>query len=152
MQGRQLMKTILYDVKQTDANTDYLSIDPADQEIINNNILGILSAISELRLSANKSLIGIYQEWFDNSNKRFLYNSRIKRSNSPASLLGGCLNNMVFGGQRDFSLRQLEALQEVINTSILVLDTIEQKLGIKVQNKPMLTPIFIQENLWSRPL
>ena len=151
MKERQQMKTIYYDVKQTGATTEYLSIDPADLQIINNNILGILSALSELSLSTNKYLKD-FCHWFSKSNKRFLYNSKIKRSNSPQSLLGGCLNNMVFGGQRDFSLRQLEALQEVINTSITILFTIEETLNIKLQDKPMLTPIFIQENLWTRPL
>jgi len=103
--------------------------------------------MSELSLSNDKD-IRDFANWFKKPKKQFLYNSKLKRSNSPQSLLAGVINNIVFGDQRDFSLVQLEAIESIINTSIDIIEELERVKQIKLQSQPQFVKIFIQENLW----
>jgi hypothetical protein len=142
------MHKIYYDIKQTTANTQYLSLSEQDTTVINNNILGILAYMCELSIAKDKDINDAFVHWFHKSSKRFLYNSKLKRNNSPQTLLAGCINNIAFGDQYDFSLVQLETLQDIINTSIDIIQAIELAKSIKLQQKSQLSKIFIQENLW----
>lgn len=141
------MHKILYNVKKTRVNTDYLSIEEPDMAILQYNILGILMYMNELNISKNVD-VRDFMKWFTTTNKRYHYNNKLKRNNSPQSLLSGCMNNIQFGYQYNFTLLQLEVLQDVINTSIDIIQAIEIELGIKLQEKSMFEKIFIQENLW----
>lgn len=145
------MHKIYYDIKHTTAKTEYLHISNKDTQIVHENILGILTYMSELSLSTDKD-IRDFANWFKKPKKQFLYNTKLKRSNSPQSLLAGVINNIVFGDQRDFSLVQLEAIENIINTSIDIIQEIEQVKKIKLQDKPSLTKMFIQENLWGNQI
>jgi len=141
------MYKILYNVKKTRVNTDYLQIEEQDMAILQYNILGILMYMNELSISKNKD-VRDFEKWFTTTNKKYHYNNKLKRHNSPQSLLAGCMNNIQFGWQYNFTLLQLEVLQDVINTSIDIIDAIETELDIKLQEKPLFNKIFIQENLW----
>jgi len=141
------MHKIYYDIKHTTAKTEYLHISDQDIQIVHENILGILAYMSELSLSNDKD-IRDFANWFKKPKKQFLYNSKLKRSNSPQSLLAGVINNIVFGDQRDFSLVQLEAIESIINTSIDIIEELERVKQIKLQSQPQFVKIFIQENLW----
>lgn len=141
------MEKIYYDIKQTTANTQYLSIQPDDLATINNNVIGIISYMSELSVSSKQDHKD-FIKWYTRSNKRYLYNKKLKRSNSPQSFLAGIINNLVFGDQRDYSLLQLETIQDITNTAIDIIDATEKAYKIDLQTKPQLTKIFIQENLW----
>lgn len=141
------MHKILYRVKSTRVNTDYLEIETEDMQVIQFNILGILMYMNELNISKNKD-VRDFIKWFNNTNKRYHYNNKLKRHNSPQSLLSGCMNNIQFGYQYNFTLAQLEVLQDVINTSIDVILAIEESVDVKLQDKPLFNKIFIQENLW----
>ena len=141
------MHKILYKIKTTRVNTDYLEIEPEDMQILQFDILGILMYMNELNISRNKD-VRDFQKWFTSTNKRYHYNNKLKRHNSPQSLLSGCMNNIQFGWQYNFTLLQLEVLQDVINTSIDIIQAIEEALDVKLQDKPLFNKIFIQENLW----
>ena len=141
------MKKILYTVKKTRVNTDYLHIEDEDMGVLQFNILGILMYMNELAISKNKD-VRDFEKWFTTTNKRYHYNNKLKRHNSPQSLLAGCMNNIQFGYQYNFTLLQLEVLQDVINTSIDIITAIEEELDVKLQEKPLFEKIFIQENLW----
>ena len=141
------MHKILYKIKTTRVNTDYLEIEPEDMQILQFDILGILMYMNELNISRNKD-VRDFQKWFTSTNKRYHYNNKLKRHNSPQSLLSGCMNNIQFGYQYNFTLLQLEVLQDVINTSIDIIIAIEEALDVKLQDKPLFNKIFIQENLW----
>lgn len=141
------MHKILYKIKTTRVNTDYLEIEPEDMQILQFDILGILMYMNELNISRNKD-VRDFQKWFTSTNKRYHYNNKLKRHNSPQSLLSGCMNNIQFGWQYNFTLLQLEVLQDVINTSIDIIIAIEEALDVKLQDKPLFNKIFIQENLW----
>ena len=142
------MRKILYNIKKTRVNTDYLEIEQPDMNVLQYNMLGILMYMSELTISKNKD-VRDFIKWFNTTNKRYHYNSKLKRHNSPQSLLAGCMNNIQFGWQYNFTLLQLEVLQDVINTSIDIISAIETELDIKLQDKPLFEKIFIQENLWT---
>lgn len=141
------MHKILYKIKTTRVDTDYLEIEPEDMQILQFDILGILMYMNELNISRNKD-VRDFQKWFTSTNKRYHYNNKLKRHNSPQSLLSGCMNNIQFGWQYNFTLLQLEVLQDVINTSIDIIIAIEEALDVKLQDKPLFNKIFIQENLW----
>ena len=141
------MHKILYNVKKTRVNTDYLQIEDTDMQVLQFNILGILMYMNELSISKNKD-VRDFHKWFNTTNKRYHYNNKLKRHNSPQSLLSGCMNNIQFGWQYNFTLLQLEVLQDVINTSIDIIIAIEEALEVKLQDKPLFNKIFIQENLW----
>lgn len=142
------MRKILYNVKKTRVNTDYLEIEEPDMAVLQYNILGILMYMNELSISKNKD-VRDFHKWFNTTNKRYHYNSKLKRHNSPQTLLAGCMNNIQFGYQYNFTLLQLEVLQDVINTSIDILLAIEEVLEVKLQERNMFEKIFIQENLWT---
>ena len=141
------MHKILYTVKKTRVNTDYLEISNDDMQILQFNILGILMYMNELAISKNKD-VRDFHKWFNTTNKKYHYNNKLKRHNSPQSLLSGCMNNIQFGYQYNFTLLQLEVLQDVINTSIDIITAIEEELNVKLQDRPLFNKIFIQENLW----
>lgn len=141
------MRKILYNVKKTRVNTDYLEIEQEDMAVLQFNILGILMYMNELAISKNKD-VRDFHKWFNTSNKKYHYNNKLKRHNSPQSLLAGCMNNIQFGYQYNFTLLQLEVLQDVINTSIDILLAIEEVLEVKLQERKMFEKIFVQENLW----
>ena len=141
------MHKILYNVKKTRVNTDYLEIEEKDMNVLQYDILGILMYMNELAISKNKD-VRDFHKWFNTTNKKYHYNNKLKRHNSPQSLLSGCMNNIQFGYQYNFTLLQLEVLQDVINTSIDIITAIEEELNVKLQDRPLFNKIFIQENLW----
>ena len=145
--GKQIMHKIYYKVKRTKVNTDYLDISDEDMVVLQTTILSILMYMNELGLSKNKD-VREFVGWFNKSNKKYHYNSNFKRHNSPESLLSGCINNLQFGYQYNFTLLQLEVLQDVINNCIDIIQAIEEVNGFKLQAKPVFTKIFCLEDIW----
>ena len=141
------MHKIYYDIKTTTANTEYLSIKPEDLQIINNNIIGIIAYMNELSISTNQE-VKDFVKWYNRSNKRYLYNKKLRKANSPQSFLAGTINNIAFGDQRDYSLLQLEVIQDITNTAIDAIELIKAVHNIDLQQQPQFTKIFVQENLW----
>jgi hypothetical protein len=111
-------------------------------------VLGLLTYMTELSISRNKD-IRDFTEWFVTSDKRYHYNKKLKRYNSPQSYLAGTLNNIQFGNQQDFSLTQLQTIQEIVNFSIDVVDAIDADYKINLQQNRMFTKLWIQENIWT---
>jgi hypothetical protein len=148
IKGTNDMQKINYDIKYTSASTDYLSLDDQDMSIVQITVLGLLTYMTELSISKDKD-VRDFTNWFTTADKRYHYNSKLKRHNSPQSFLAGTLNNIQFGNQRDFSLLQLQTIQEIINTSVDIIDAIMDSKGINLQENKMFTKIWIQENVWS---
>ena len=145
--GTNDMHKINYNIKSTSANTDYLSLDDNDMATVQITVLGLLTYMTELSISRNKD-IRDFTEWFVTSDKRYHYNKKLKRYNSPQSYLAGTLNNIQFGNQQDFSLTQLQTIQEIVNFSIDVVDAIDADYKINLQQNKMFTKLWIQENIW----
>ena len=143
------MYKINYQIKSTTSGTDYLSIDQKDNDTLMTTILSVMTYMQELSISRNKD-IKEFVAWFNKPNKRFLYNTKLERHNSPQSLLAGVINNIQFGTQHDFSLIQLEAVQDIVNTSIDIIEAIKDAHNISLQKKPLFTKIFIQPTFFTQ--
>ena len=141
------IRKLLYDTKTTSANTTYITLQSEDRELLLTSMIGIMCYMQELSLSKNKE-IKDFINWYIRPHKRYLYNNKLQRNNSPQSFLAGTLNNLQFGTQQDFSLLQLETIQDILNTSIDIIDAINIELNINLQSNSLFTKIWIQENLW----
>jgi hypothetical protein len=146
--GTNDMHKIHYNVKNTSANTDYLTLEQDDMGIIQVSVLGLLTYMTELSISKDKD-IRDFTKWFTTSDKRYHYNNKLKRYNSPQSYLAGTINNLQFGHQKDFSLTQLQTIMDIINLSVDIIDAITDDKNITLQQNKLFTKIFIQENIWS---
>ena len=141
------MYKINYNIKSTSASTDYLSLEPDDMASVQITILGLLTYLTELSISKDKD-VRDFTKWFTTSDKRYHYNSKLKRYNSPQSYLAGTLNNIQFGSQQDFSLTQLQTIQDIVNTCVDIIDAIMDDKGVSLQQNRMFTKLWIQENIW----
>jgi hypothetical protein len=146
-QGTNDMYKINYNIKSTSASTDYLSLEPDDMASVQITILGLLTYLTELSISKDKD-VRDFTKWFTTSDKRYHYNSKLKRYNSPQSYLAGTLNNIQFGSQQDFSLTQLQTIQDIVNTCVDIIDAIMDDKGVSLQQNRMFTKLWIQENIW----
>jgi len=148
IKGTNDMQKINYDIKYTSASTDYLSLDNNDMATVQITVLGLLTYLTELSISKDKD-VRDFTNWFTTADKRYHYNSKLKRQNSPQSFLAGTLNNIQFGNQRDFSLLQLQTIQEIVNTCVDIIDALIDSKGINLQENKMFTKLWIQENIWT---
>jgi hypothetical protein len=143
------IKKILYDVKRTSANTTYVSLDSSDKELIITSMISVMCYMQELSASKLQD-IKDFVNWYNRPNKKYGHN-KLGKYNSPQTYLSGTMNNLQFGTQQDFSFTQLENLQDILNTSIDVIDAIEEEYKIKLQNNVIFEKIWLQENLWQNP-
>jgi hypothetical protein len=141
------IRKIVYDVKTTSANTTYITLPIPDKEVLVTSIIGVMCYMQELSLSKNQD-IKDFVNWFSKPHKRFLYNNKLSRNNSPQSYLAGTMNNLQFGTQQDFSLIQLEIIQDILNTSIDIIDAINEEHKIQLQSNQLFTKVWVQENIW----
>ena len=141
------MKKIYYDIKQTTANTDYLNLSSDDFETIVKEVLGVLCYMCELQLSNDKD-IREFTNWFKKPNKQFPYNKKLKKHNSPQSMLSGTINNIQFGTQYDFSLQQLEIIFYILNTCIDIIDELKNSHNLDLQSNNNNNKLWLQENIW----
>lgn len=140
------MKLILYNTKSTSANTTYVTMEEEDYNFISGAIVSLLTYMTELSLTSDTDIRKM-TKWFTKSDKIYLYNRKMKRSNSPQSFLAGVLNNTLFGNQEDFSLIQLQTLENIFSKAINLVDEIESR-GVVLQEKKRFEDIFIREKLW----
>ena len=148
LQGTNDMHKINYNIKSTSANTDYLSLEQDDMATVQITVLGLLTYMTELSIAKDKD-IRDFTKWFTTSDKRYHYNKKLSKYNSPQSYLAGTLNNIQFGNQKDFSLMQLQTIQDIVNTSVDIIDAIMEAKDINLQQNKMFTKLWIQENIWS---
>jgi hypothetical protein len=146
--GTNDMQKINYNIKSTSASTDYLTLEPDDMGTVQVTVLGLLTYMTELSISKDKD-VRDFTKWFTSSDKRYHYNSKLKRYNSPQSYLAGTINNIQFGNQKDFSLTQLQTIQDIVNTCVDIIDAIMDDKGVSLQQNRMFTKLWIQENIWS---
>lgn len=142
------MHKINYNIKSTTANTDYLYLENEDMATVQVTVLGLLTYMTELSISKDKD-IRDFTKWFTTSDKRYHYNNRLKKHNSPQSYLAGTINNLQFGNQKDFSLAQLQTIQDIVNTCVDVIEAIDEAKNINLQSNRLFTKLWIQENIWT---
>ena len=131
---------ISYDVKTTRSNNTYIQISQKDHDIFMINLLSINSYMQELCLSTDP-IIKPFTNWYRSADKRFPYNKRLGKRNTPETMIAGLINNILFGDQYDLSLEQLPFYEEIINKSVEIIEEYGISSGIKLQSKPLMTKI-----------
>lgn len=105
------MKTIKYIPKTTLANTEYRQISDTDMQWIQTSLLRILSRMAELSVSHSEDHKLVLSDYWRRRRKSLP--RRRDGDNTPESFVGGLVNNLVFGTQRDITDRQMEGLEQV---------------------------------------
>ena len=103
--------------------------------------------ITEVAISQDKD-IRSFIKWFVTPSKKYPFNTKLKRYNSPQSIIAGLINNLVFGTQRDFSLTQLEIAQDVNNILVDIIEVIKDEKKISLQTDSKYSKIWSRENIW----
>ena len=142
------MYTINYDTKLTNANTTYVTLADQDQQTLFESIMSLNNFIQEVTISGDKD-IKSFIKWYVSSSKKYPYNYKVSKYNSPQTIIAGTLNNLMWGTQRDFSLTQLELIQDVNNILVDIVQVIIEEKQIVLQINTKYTKIWCQENMWT---
>lgn len=134
------MYKINYSIKNTNSNNTYIQMDQKDHDVFIRSILSINSFMQELCLSTDIDIKQI-NNWWRSPDKRFPYNKRLGKRNTPETMIAGLINNMVFGKQENLSLEQLPYYEEIVNTCVEIIETVEMAKQIKLQTMPLHTGI-----------
>lgn len=129
-----------YQIKNTNSNNTYIDISRRDMDIFMQTVLSVNSYMQELCLSADPD-IRLANSWWRSTDKRYPYNKRLGKRNTPETMIAGLINNMVFGKQDNLSLEQLPFYEEIINKSVEIIEEIEYVKKIKLQVAPAMTGI-----------
>lgn len=105
------IKTIKYVPKVTSARTEYREIDPSDMADIQQQLIRWLAFMSELDMSHDEDMRAVREQFWHRRTKALP--SGKEGQNTPASFVGGVVNNMIFGTQRDLSSRQMEGIEYI---------------------------------------
>lgn len=105
------IKTYSYWPKQTSARTTYAEISEEDMAEIKAELLRWSAMINELDMSHDEDWRAIREQYFHRRRKDLPRGK--EGENTPASFIGGMIMNTVYGTQRDFSDRQLEAIESI---------------------------------------
>jgi hypothetical protein len=141
------MYSINYDTKTTSATTQYVNLTEQDQQTLFESIMSLNNFIQEVSIAADKD-IKSFIKWYVSSNKKYPYNSKLSKYNSPQTIIAGTLNNLMWGTQRDFSLVQLELIQDINNILVDIIEVIITEKHINLQTASKYQKVWCQENLW----
>lgn len=141
------MYSISYDTKTTSATTQYVTLTEKDQQVLIDSIMSLNNFIQEVSIAGDQDIRG-FTKWYVTSNRKYPYNTRLSKYNSPQSIIAGILNNLLWGTQRDFSLLQLELIQDINNILVDLVEVIKEEKQINLQTKPKYQKIWVQENIW----
>lgn len=130
-----------YQIKNTNSNNTYIDISRRDMDIFMQTVLSVNSYMQELCLSTDPD-IKLVNNWWRSGDKRFPYNKRLGKRNTPETMIAGLVNNMVFGKQDNLSLEQLPFYEEIINKCVELIEEIEYAKKIKLQVAPAMTGII----------
>lgn len=105
------IKTVKFVPKVTSARTEYREIDAQDMADIQQQLIRWLAVMSELDMTHNEDLRAVREQWWHRRTK-MLPQGR-EGQNTPSSFIGGLVNNLIFGEQRDLSDRQMDGIEYV---------------------------------------
>lgn len=105
------IKTIKYIPKVTSAKTEYREIDPSELAEVHQQLIRWLAIMSEADMSHDEDIRAVREQFWHRRTKSLP--SGKEGMNTPASFIGGIVNNMMFGTQRDLSDRQCEGIEYV---------------------------------------
>lgn len=133
-----------YNHKTTRSNNTYIDIDKTDNDLFYKNVLAINAYMQELALS-NDPDIKDFIKWWRGPDKKYPYNKRLGRHNTPETMMAGLINNVLYGNQRDLSVEQLPFYEEITNVCAEVIE--ELKLIKKIDLQPDYDIIGVQFGL-----
>jgi hypothetical protein len=125
------MKIINYQPKITSAKTEYVELDTEDHTWLKTELIRWLARMSETQADPDELWKIIHQQYWSRTTKN-LPRGRAGL-NSPSSYVAGLINNLVFGDQRDFTLRQLDGIRDIsaqLNQLFDDVDALQFKIGI----------------------
>jgi hypothetical protein len=105
------IRTIKYIPKATTARTEYREIEATELADIHQQLIRWLAFMSELDMSHDEDMRAVREQFWHRRTKSLP--SGKEGMNTPASFIGGVVNNMMFGTQRDLSDRQCEGIEYV---------------------------------------
>ena len=110
-----MSRIISYFPKQTAAKTEYREINEDDMAWLKTELIRYLSIMAERDLrsdSDNKWILN--QFWHARTDKLHKGKYQDKyRQNTPCSLIGGLVNNLIFGNQRDLTDKQMADIEYI---------------------------------------
>lgn len=130
-----------YQIKNTNSNNTYIEVSRCDMDIFMQTVLSVNSYMQELCLSTDPD-IRLVNNWWRGGDKRYPYNKRLGKRNTPETMIAGLINNIIFGKQDNLSLEQLPFYEEIINKCVELIEEIEYAKKIKLQANPTMTGII----------
>lgn len=110
-----MSRTILYSIKNTAARTEYREIDKDEMAWLQTELIKYLSLMAERDLRSDKDNKWILHSfWHSRTDK--LHKGKTGdsyRQNTPCSLIGGLVNNLLFGTQRDLTDKQMADIEYI---------------------------------------
>lgn len=129
-----MAKIIGYIPKLTSARTEYREVHEDDMAWLQKEFIRYLSQMAERDLNPSEDNQWILDKfWHKRTDK--LHKGKIGdkfRQNTPCSVIGGLVNNLVFGTQRDLTAKQMEDIEFVSMALSTFLDVEPIRFQIKV--------------------
>jgi hypothetical protein len=110
-------------LKNTLARTEYLELDEDDAQWLKTELIRWLAKMSETQADPSELWRLVHCEYWSKRTKT-LPKGR-SGLNSPASFTGGLINNLLFGDQRDFTVRQTEGIRDISAQICQLFDDLE---------------------------
>jgi len=107
------MLTIPYIIRNTVATTEYTEMSREDMQTIQSVLIKAAAVICESSATKSEEAHEAFKEFIKKTQQ--LPRGRANM-NSISSFTGGLINNLVFGEQRDFTTRQLIAIEYITKT------------------------------------
>lgn len=104
-------RTIKYIPKNTQAQTEYREIDPEDMRWLQSELIRWMSRGNEMGQRRDEDSEYFHKQWWTRRTQTLPKGQY--GPNSPASFLGGLVNNLVFGQQRDLTSKQMDSIQNI---------------------------------------
>jgi hypothetical protein len=129
-----MIKTIFYSPKVTGARTEYREIDEDDMAWLQKEFVRWLALMAERDLNPSADNVWILDQfWHKRTDK--LHKGKVNnqyRQNTPCSIIGGLVNNLVFGAQRDLTDKQMEDVEFISMALATFLEIAPIRFQIKV--------------------
>jgi hypothetical protein len=106
-----MKRVIKFVPKSTGARTEYREISVDDMAFVQSEMIRWLALMSELDMARDEDSKWVNNQWWHKRTDT-LPRGRAGQ-NTPASFVGGMINNLVFGEQRDLSDKQMDAIQNI---------------------------------------
>jgi hypothetical protein len=106
-----MKRNIKFIPKTTQARTEYREISVEDMAFIQQELIRWLALMSELDMSRDEDSKWVRDQWWHKRTDTLP--KGIEGQNTPASFVGGMVNNLVFGTQRDLTNKQMDAVMNI---------------------------------------